>query len=60
MLKKDSRVAIKLFLLIAALALIAGCSFVARQMDDLFLLEKHLGIMPSDVYRFDKTPSLDF
>lgn len=59
-MKKDTRLSIKILLLVVALALVAGCSYVARQMDDLYLLERHLGVMPEDVYRFDKPHSLDF
>lgn len=51
---------IKLLLLVCSLALIAGCSYIATQYDDLMTLEQRLGIDPAKVYRWNNPDHTDF
>jgi hypothetical protein len=51
---------IKLLLLILSLALIAGCSYIATQYDEVMTLERRLGIDPAKIYRWNNTDSTDW
>lgn len=56
----SNSVYIKLLLLVVALALIAGCTYMAGQFDEVMTLEQRLGIDPAKIYRWNNPDHTDF